>query len=58
MHFKGSSEGKREQDRTNDGVPLDRAHAGLQDVLAWLRRMARSVITSRKVFWLLGRGED
>lgn len=34
MGFKASSEGKGEQDRTNDGIPVDRTQAGLEDVLA------------------------
>lgn len=58
MDFKASSEGKGQQDRTNDGVPVHRTQAGLEDVLTWLRRMACSIITFRKVSWLLGRGEN
>lgn len=54
MDSKASSEGKGKQDRRNDEVPLDRAQAGLEDVLAWLRRMAHSIITSRNVFLAAG----
>ena len=53
MDFKASSQGKGEPDRTNDGVPVDRAQEGLEDVLAWLRRMACSILTYRKVSCLL-----
>lgn len=47
-------EGKGGQDGMSDGGPVDWAQAGLEDAPVWLRRMARSITASKKVFMAAG----